>query len=261
MRFAAGGRALERLAGAGGKPGRATRVPARWRTIASGIDPWSEGVEVPDQAWLRRAGPALAREALQQAVLFPLTRFVAHPRVIGAADLMHVPQPAVLAPNHASDMDTPLVLAALPRAWRSRTVIGAASDRFYRRRRYAVAAGLWINTVPFDRGGESRGLADAAELLREGWNVLLYPQGTRTSGMEGFRSGVARLCLAAGVPLIPVHLGGTALLMPKGRGVIQRGKTTVAFGRPVYPSPDDDPLDLMARAAEAVAALAASSAR
>jgi len=261
VRFAAGGRALERLAGAGGKPGRATRVPARWRTIASGIDPWSEGVEVPDQAWLRRPGPALAREALQQAVLFPLTRFVAHPRVIGAADLMHVPQPAVLAPNHASDMDTPLVLAALPRAWRTRTVIGAASDRFYRRRRYAVAAGLWINTVPFDRGGESRGLADAAELLREGWNVLLYPQGTRTSGMEGFRSGVARLCLAAGVPLIPVHVGGTALLMPKGRGVIQRGKTTVAFGRPVYPSPDEDPLDLMARAAEAVAALAASSAR
>ena len=257
MRFAGGGRTLERLAGGGGGAGRATRVPARWRTIRAGVDPWSDGVEAPDQAWARRPGPSLAREALQQSILLPLTRFVAHPRVIGADDLLHAPQPAVLAPNHASDLDTPLVLASLPRAWRSRTVIGAASDRFYRRRRYAVAASLWINTVPFDRGGESRGLADAAEMLREGWNVLLYPQGTRTSGMEGFRSGVARLCLAADVPLVPIHVGGTALLMPKGRGVIQRGRTTVAFGRPVYPSPGEDPLELMARAADAVAALAA----
>ena len=50
------------------------------------------------------------REVAQQALLFPATRLVAQPTVIGAEDLIHAPQPAILAPNHESDIDTPLVL-------------------------------------------------------------------------------------------------------------------------------------------------------
>ena len=71
--------------------------------------------------------------------------------------------------------------------WRSRTVVGAASDRFYRSHGTAILTALWINTFPFDRGGDLRGLASAAELLRSGHNVLLYPQATRSAGqIEGF---------------------------------------------------------------------------
>ena len=87
MRVAGGGRALERMAGGGG--GRRRGAPRRWTTRRAGPDPWTTGREVPDQAWLRRPGPALAREAVQQALLFPLTRWVAHPTVIGAEDLTH----------------------------------------------------------------------------------------------------------------------------------------------------------------------------
>jgi 1-acyl-sn-glycerol-3-phosphate acyltransferase len=260
MRFAEGGRALERLAGGGGR--RLASPPRRWRALRAGSDPWEVGTEVPDQAWLRRPGPSLAREVAQQALLFPLTRWVTHPRVIGADDLMHVPQPAVIAPNHGSDLDTPLILAALPRAWRARTVIGAASDRFYRNRILAVATGFWINTFPFDRSGELRGLADAAELLRDGHNVLLYPQGTRLAGTtEGFRTGVARLCIATDVPLVPVYVAGTALLMPKDRGLTQRGRTTVVFGPPLAAAPGEDPRSFMERAAAAIEALASRARR
>ncbi len=153
---------LERLAGtaSGVRGGRGGDRPrARWPTQRTGRDPWAAG-EASDQAWLRRPAASLAREALQHALLFPAARALARPRIIGAEGLMHTPQPAVLAPNHESDLDTPLVLLALPRAWRSRTVVGAASDRFYRDRLHAVSAGLWINTFPFDRGGgQRRGLA------------------------------------------------------------------------------------------------------
>ena len=84
--------------------------------------------------------------------------------------------------------------------------------------------------------GDLRGLASAAELLRSGHNVLLYPQATRSSGqIEGFRTGVARLAIATSTPLVPIHVGGSAMIMPKSRGLIQRGRTTVAFGRPIYP--------------------------
>jgi 1-acyl-sn-glycerol-3-phosphate acyltransferase len=256
MRFAEGGRALERLAGRSGR--RPVRPSRRWRTVRSGPDPWRESPsEAPDQRWLRGRGPSVARGALQQGLLFPVTRLFTAPAVEGADDLVHAPQPAVIAPNHGSDVDTPLVLLSLPGAWRARTVVGAASDRFYRNRFYAVMTGLWINTFPFDRSGDGRGIAAAAELLREGHNVLLYPQGTRSAGtLEGFRSGVARLCVATGAPLVPVHVSGTALIMPKDRGLSRRGKASVRFGSPLLPGDDESVDEFLDRSHEAMAELA-----
>jgi len=257
VRFATGGRTLERLAG-GGREGREPRPAARWPTIRAGSNPWRGGDEVADQEWLRSPVASLVREGLQQALLFPVARMIARPEVFGAEDLMQVPQPAVIAPNHSSDIDTPLILAALPRSWRNQTVVGAASDRFYRRRSYAINSGLWINTFPFGRGSDLRGLADAAELLRAGHNVLLYPQATRSAGqIEGFRAGVARLCLATGAPLLPVHVAGTALIMPPSRGLTQRGRATVRFGRPLFAGPGESADELMMRARTAITELGA----
>ena len=255
MRLSSGGRALERLAGPN-KRTAGTGTPSRWRTRRAGNDPWARSAPAPDQTWLREPAGRGARNVLQQSLLFPLARTIARPRVIGADDLMSAPQPALLAPNHASDIDTPLILAALPHSWRSRTLVGAAADRFYRNHGFAVLTALWINTFPFDRGGDLRGLASASELLRQGYNVLLYPQATRSAGqIEGFRTGVAKLALATGTPLIPIHVGGSAMIMPKGRGLIQRGHTTVAFGRPIYPGDEEDPRELIDRVQDAISGL------
>jgi 1-acyl-sn-glycerol-3-phosphate acyltransferase len=249
VRFAQGGKRLERLAGSSaGRP----RTPRRWPTITVGKDPWRERT-VEDEAWLREPGPSKLREAAQQTLLFPATRFLAMPKVIGADDLIHAPQPAILAPNHESDIDTPLVLLALPYAWRSRTVVGAASDRFYRKRSYALASGFWINTFPFDRGGgQRRGLAAAAAHLREGRNVLLYPQGTRGAGPEAYRAGVAELALTADAPIVPIQITGSALIMPKGRGLNRRARTTVRFARPIHPRSGETPQELTRRMVEAL---------
>ncbi len=257
------GRLLERLAGPprDGGTGGSARSPARWRTRRGGPDPWSAAAEVADQPWLRGRRASLAREGLQQSLLFPLTRVVTSPKVSGADDLLHAPQPAVIAPNHSSDIDTPLVLWALPRVWRMRTVVGAASDRFYASRRTALMASLWINTFPFDRGSEGRGLAAAAEHLRGGSNVLIYPQATRTSGLGGMRGGVGRLCVATGTSAVPVHVSGTGVLMPKGRGVTRRGRTEVRFGPAVEPLAGEEPQEFTERVGAAIGALAGAAGR
>ena len=110
-------------------------------------------------------------------------------------------------------------MALAHRRRRAPATAGTASAR------YAIAAGFWINTFPFDRGGgQRRGLAAAAAHLRDGRNVLLFPQGTRGAGPEGYRAGVAELAFTAGAPIIPIHIEGTALVMPKGRGLNRRAQ-------------------------------------
>ena len=44
-----------------------------------------------------------------------------------------------------------------------------------------------------------------------------------------------------------MHIEGTALVMPKGRGLNRRGKTTVTFARPLHPRPGETPAQLTER--------------
>ena len=92
--------------------------------------------------------------------------------------------------NHESHADTAVVLAALPREVRSRSAPAAAEDYFFSSRVRGVMAALAMGAFPFPRHG-SAGLERAERLLAEGWNVLLFPEGTRSRDgrMGRFRPG------------------------------------------------------------------------
>ncbi len=72
--------------------------------------------------------------------------------------------------------------------------------------------------------------------------MLMFPEGTRsTSGeLQPFKIGVAVLAMERNVPIIPVYIGRTYALLPKGQRFVKPGTISVVFGQPIYPA-DSDP--------------------
>ena len=195
--------------------------------------------------------------------------------VQGEEYLRRLDGPLIFAANHASHLDAPLLLTSLPLRFRHHTVVAAASDYFFDRTWKSVLWSLSLAVVPIERSRVNRRSADtAAELIEDGWNLVIFPEGGRSPDGWGqpFRGGAAYLAGARG-PVVPVHLGGTRNVVakrspsgaraPGGSGTDERGGTrvrrspvTVVFGQPLSPACDgEDAREFGARIEQAVALL------
>ena len=139
----------------------------------------------------------------------------------------------ILAPTHRSILDTPI-----------------ASGVTRRRMRFMGADKYWKNK-PFGRlltalGGfpVSRGTADREALkrsiavLQEGQPLVLFPEGERKAGpiVQPLFDGATYIAVKAGVPIIPVGIGGSERAMPKGAKFIRPSKLHVVVGEPIQAS-------------------------
>ena len=150
----------------------------------------------------------------------------------------------VFVANHSSHLDTPTILRALPWKWRQRTLVAAAADYFYRDRRIASLVSLLFNTIPIARDGGGNGeLEHVDRLLDDRWNLLLFPEGTRSrqGRIKRLRSGAALLAKRHHSAIVPIFISGTNDVMPPGR-VWPRRKfwrrrypVRIAFGDPDPP--------------------------
>ncbi|HYA45906.1 MAG TPA: lysophospholipid acyltransferase family protein, partial [Acidimicrobiales bacterium] len=77
----------------------------------------------------------------------------------------------------------------------------------------------------------------AEALIRDGWNLLIFPEGGRSPDGWGqpHRGGAAWLAARSGRPLVPIHIQGTGRLLPRGAKRLYTGKTKVTFGAPMFP--------------------------
>jgi len=204
-------------------------------------------------AWARTEAGKAARAFLQAYGLAPLIRLETTPRVEGADALEGLRPPVIFVANHSSHLDAPLVLTSLPPAWRERTATGAAADYFFDVWWRAAATALVFNAFPVERGRGKGGrtTALARELLAERWNILMFPEGTRSKDgwVRDLRMGAARLAAEAAVPVVPIGIRGSYQAMPRGRGWPAPGRppVVVRFGRAVHPLPGEDPAVLNAR--------------
>jgi 1-acyl-sn-glycerol-3-phosphate acyltransferase len=153
----------------------------------------------------------------------------------------------IFASNHLSVADELLIGAVVPRHvafWAKLDYFQGTGPRgtFIRQLLHGLGA------IPVHRGGGEASLSafDAAlPVLAAGGQVVIYPEGTRSPDGRLYkgRTGVARLSLQAGVPVIPVGVTGSDKVQPIGRRMprLRRSDMTITFGKPMdFTSRDDD---------------------
>jgi 1-acyl-sn-glycerol-3-phosphate acyltransferase len=212
-----------------------------------------------DTGWARRYPVRVARAMVLDDVTRPLTRALLSPKVIGLDHLDPITGPVILASNHASHLDTGLLLSSLPVRMRHRTVIAAAADYFFDRRWKAAMWSFTIGAIPMERTKVNRRSADlAATLLEDGWNLIIFPEGGRSADGWGqeFKGGAAYLAKRCSVPVVPVHLRGTRSVLAKDSSRLRPGATEIRLGDPLVPAEDEDARRFAGRIEQAVAALA-----
>ncbi len=155
---------------------------------------------------------------------------------MGIEGRQHIPRSGafVLAPVHRSNMDTP-ISACLTR----------------RRLRFMGKDTLWRNGVvswflsalggfPVTRGTADReALHRCIAVVQAGEPLVLFPEGERKSGptVQPLFDGAAYVALKAGVPIVPVGIGGSEAVMPKGARFIRPSKVHVIIGPPITAPP------------------------
>ena len=168
--------------------------------------------------------------------LGPLLSLLGRPKVEG---LEYVPTsgPAILASNHLAVMDS----FFLPLVVRRRITFLAKSEYFtgtgikgWLSRWFFTAVGQ----VPIDRAdadAAQAALRTAQRLLGEGKLMGMYPEGTRSPDGRLYKgkTGLGRLALETGVPVIPVAMIGTNVVNPPGSTMLRFGRVTVRFGKPM----------------------------
>lgn len=194
-----------------------------------------------DTDWARKTPARFGRAMVQDLISAPLVRAIATPTVRGLDRIAHLDEPVIFAANHSSHVDAPLLLSVIPDRWRRKVFVAGAADYFFDTRVKAATFAFLLNAVPIDRTRVSRASANQlAELLAEGWSMLIFPEGGRSPDGWGqpHEAGAAWLAIRTATPIVPVHMEGTRQILAKGSKTIKPGRTSVTFGRPLPPGPD-----------------------
>lgn len=148
-------------------------------------------------------------------------------------DKIDLTKPYVIASNHASYMDTPVILTYIRLQFRF-----MAKEELFK----IPFLGTHLKTaghvsVPrSDPRAAVRTMNEAAVNIREkGISMLIFPEGgrTRTGDLQEVKECVASIAIKAGVPIVPVGLTGTRAVVPMGSAVVRPGRVTLRVGDPI----------------------------
>lgn len=166
----------------------------------------------------------------------PLLKIIYRPWIEGAEN---IPEegPAILASNHLAVIDS----LFLPLMIKREVVFIGKSDYFTGKGlkgKIIKAFMTAVGTIPVDRSGGERSMSalnKGLQRLQQGELFGIYPEGTRshTGNLYRGKTGVARLALKSGAPVIPVAMVGTNIAQPIGKRIPKIHRIGVKVGKPL----------------------------
>jgi long-chain acyl-CoA synthetase len=190
------------------------------------------------------------RSAFLELIAQPLVWFLGNPRVSASREL-RTGEPMLIICNHVTAYDGALVEYALPgriRRWTASAMLGEMLEDFRHFRnpdtgRFMLfgPAAYWLvtalyNVFPLPRRRDfQRSFAHAGEAMDRGYNVLVFPEGTRSAAgqLAPFRPGIGLLVKQAHAPVLPIAILGLGELKEKGRGWFRSGELEIRVGDPM----------------------------
>lgn len=213
------------------------------------------------------------RIAFLEAVVRPLVWLLANPRVV-APKFPACDAPMLIVANHVTAYDGPLVEYALPATLRRRMAAAMSGEMLEEYRRFrnpehpAGKRGFYLpgplfyllltalfNVFPLPRRRNfQRSFAHAGAAMDRGYNVLVFPEGTRSTAgtLARFRGGIGLLVKESGAIVLPVGLCGLGALKTGDQRWFRSGKIEVHVGQPIRFAPEETEAAITARLHTAV---------
>jgi 1-acyl-sn-glycerol-3-phosphate acyltransferase len=150
-----------------------------------------------------------------------------------SGDQTVLPGKAILAPNHASFLDPPIIGAA----WHEDVHYLARASLFRNRLLGWLLIKLHAHPI-HGNANDIDSIRLICQLLNEGNKVVIFPEGERSSSgdLQTIKSGIAMIALRTQAPIIPIYISGTFEAWPRHRKRPKVGTTIVCvFGKPIFP--------------------------
>jgi 1-acyl-sn-glycerol-3-phosphate acyltransferase len=183
-----------------------------------------------------------------RAFLTPFLMVLFRPKVTGLRNVP-VTGPVIIASNHLSFSDSVFMPLVVPR----KVTFLAKSEYFTSPGPKGLLKKLTfiaLGQVPVDRSGGRRSeaaLITGLKVLSDGNALGIYPEGTRSPDGRLYkgRTGLVRLALESGAPIVPVAMFDTDKIQPTGKVIPKIMRVKMVFGEPIYMEGDSTNLQLL----------------
>ena len=149
----------------------------------------------------------------------------------------------IICANHVSKIDYLFVSMAFTKE-RFMKLCCMAKKELFRNDVFSKKLIKATGMVPVDRGGMNMNTMNSLKAkLKEGWSVLIHPEGTRSADgiFREIKSGASVLAIDAGVPIVPVYINGAYELFPRDKKIMslydmknkKKYDVDVVFGEPI----------------------------
>ncbi len=151
---------------------------------------------------------------------------------IAAYGIENIPRrgPVILAANHISWLDPPLVALMVPRR------VDFVSKTTFHKNFFTSLIIKSIGVIPLRQHSGAVGMISAVKSLKKGRALVIFPEGTRNFSGKSFlpaSPGVSLLAEGAGATVVPVYLEGTNKAMPNRAWIFRPRKIRLFYGKPI----------------------------